>query len=166
MEYQYLLYSGSTGTWSVARPFDASPAFTWTPTAAGTYALQVWARRQGSIAPFDVWRSTGFLDVAITPAALVSLTPSISLPGRSGEPITWSATARGGTASPLQYKFLLFNEVAGWTILRDWGPGRSVTWTPSASHVGQNAIQVWVRSAGSAAGFEDWRASGLFVIRP
>jgi hypothetical protein len=164
-EYQFLLYTASTGTWSVARAYGASPNFRWTPSAVGTYAPQIWARRVGSTEAFEEWRSTGFLEVSVSPATVLSLTPSVSMPGRVGDSVTWTAVASGG-AAPLQYKFLLFNETAGWSILRDWSPASSVAWTPASAHVGQNAIQVWVRSAGSAATFEDWRGSGLFVIRP
>lgn len=165
-EYQFWLYDRGTGTWSKARSYSTSKTFTWTPTAVGTYAFQVWARQVGSTADYDVWRSTDYLEVVSSPAKLISLTPSVSLPGKVGSPITWTAVGSGGTAAPLQYKFYLYSESTGWRLLRDWGTTNTYTWTPASGDVGQNALQVWIKSAGSAETYESWIGSGYFVIQP
>ena len=166
LEYRYVLYDQGTGVWTEARPYSVDPAFTWTAPGSGTYLFQVWARQPGSAEPYELWRGTEYLQVGSTPATVESLTPSVSLPGRVGDPITWTATARGGTSAPLQYRFVLYTEGTGWTALREWGPDNTITWTPTAGHLGQNALQVWVRSATSTAAYEGWLGSGFFAVQP
>jgi N-acetylmuramoyl-L-alanine amidase len=165
-EYQFWVYSQSTGTWTLARPYSTTKTFSWTPALPDTYVVQAWARRTGTAAAYDLAAGTNYLGVGSTPAKLLSLTPSVSLPGKVGTPVTWTAVASGGTAAPLQYKFLLWNEVHGWTLLRDFAAGNTLAWTPSSAQAGQNAIQVWVRSAGSTAQYESWIGSGYFIIQP
>ena len=164
-EYQFYLYNRGTGTWSLARAYDTANSFTWTPSATGTYLLQVWARRVGSVAQYDVWSATDYLNVAVGPAEMVSVTAD-STASNVGTPITWTAIARGGTASPLQYKFVMYTEGAGWTLLRDWAAGNTFTWTPTNSEIGGHLVQVWVRSAGSTATYEGWMGTPLFYVDP
>ena len=164
-EYQFFLYDRGMGTWSLARAYSTTNSFTWTPTATGTYLLQVWARKVGSAANYDVWSATDYMTVAIGPAQMVAVNASVTFPSNVGTPVTWTATAQGGTASPLQYKFLLYTEGGGWTLLRDWGTQNTFTWTPTNADVGTHLLQVWVRSAGSAAPYEGWLGTPLFVIQ-
>jgi hypothetical protein len=166
LEYQYLLYTQATGQWAIVRPYSSTRTFTWTPSATGRYVFQVWARRVGSTAGYEVWRGTDYLNVSRTSATMNSLTPDVSLPARVGTPIRWTAIGSGGTASPLQYRFLLYTDGIGWTVLREWSSDNVFTWTPSASQAGQHALQVWVRSAGSALQYEGWIGSGYCVIYP
>jgi hypothetical protein len=163
-EYQYYVYNRGLGTWALARSYGSSPDFTWTPSAPGTYLLQVWARKVGSAAAYDVWTGTEYLTVESAPARLLSVTPNVTVPAAAGTPITWTAVGSGGTAAPLQYLFYLHTEGSGWTLLRNYGSSNSVTWTPAQP--GTYGIQVWVRSAGSTVAYEGWIGSGPFVIQP
>ena len=84
LEYSFYLYNRGNGGWSLARPYNGNNTFNWTPGTAGTYALQVWARRAGSSAQYDLWRGTDFLDVFSTPARLKPLTVNATFPGSVG----------------------------------------------------------------------------------
>jgi hypothetical protein len=165
-EYQFFVYSRATGTWSLARAYSTTNTFTWTPAAVGSYLVQVWARKVGSTASSDVYGTTNYLDVTIGPATLTAVNASTALPAQAGTTITWTATAAGGTASPLQYKFLMYSEGSGWAILRDWATQNTATWTPSGADIGNHMVQVWVRSAGSTAIYEGWISTGYFIIQP
>ena len=55
LEYRYIALNQSTGVWSLLRDYTTDSDFTWTPTKAATYQLQVWARQVGSSAAYDVW---------------------------------------------------------------------------------------------------------------
>jgi N-acetylmuramoyl-L-alanine amidase len=165
LEYSFYVYDRSKGTWSVGRQYNPSNTFNWTPGASSTYALQVWARRPGSSAAYDAWRGTDYLDVFSSPAKLKSVTVDAAFPSPTGTPITWTATASGGTAA-LEYRFVIYNASTGWRVLQEYSPSRSTTWTPRAQDAGTYAVQVWVRSTGSASSFEDWQATSYFVIRP
>jgi hypothetical protein len=167
LEYAFYVYTQSTGTWTNARAYSSSNTFAWTPTRADTYLLQVWVRRVGSTAAYDLWNGTDYLRVAPTPAQIASLTSDISLPASVGTPITWTAVASGGTARPLQYRFYLYSEGAGWTMLRDYSTSNTITWTPGATDTGGHVVQVWVRSAGSTtATYEGWMGTTMFLITP
>ena len=68
-----------------------------------------------------------------------------------------------GGASPLQYKFWLFDPLAGgWSVLSDYGTQNSVTWTPARA--GEYALQVWVRSATSTAAYEAYYPSNFLTV--
>jgi N-acetylmuramoyl-L-alanine amidase len=164
LEYSFYVYNRGNGGWSLARPYNASNTFNWTPGSAGTYAFQVWARRSGSGAQYDLWRGTDFLDVFSSPARLKPLAVSSSFPVSVGTPITWTATASGGTTTALEYRFIIFNQTTGWRVLQEYSSNRSVTWTPTTQEAGTNALQVWVRSVGSASVYEDWQGTGFFNI--
>jgi hypothetical protein len=165
-EYQFWLYNRGTGTWSLARTYSTNGTFVWTPTSAGSYLFQVWARKVGSTADYDLWKGTDYIDVASGPAQVVSLTADQALPARAGTAIKWTAIASGGTASPLQYKFVLYTEGVGWSVLSDWSTSNTVTWTPTSGDIGNHVVQVWVRSAGSTQTYEGWMGSGMFGIQP
>jgi hypothetical protein len=128
--------------------------------------VQVWARRAGSTATYEVWRGTDYLVVSSSPAHLTSFTTATALPGRAGTPITWSAVASGGTTTALEYRFVLYSASSGWRVLGEYSASRTVTWTPAAQEAGTHALQVWVRSLGSAASYEDWSGTGFFAIQP
>jgi len=165
-EYQFYLYSRGTGTWSMARGYSTTNTFTWTPTAAGSYLVQVWARKVGSTAPYDVYGTTNYMDVAVGPAQVTALSANTALPARAGTAITFTATGAGGTASPLQYKFILYTEGSGWAVVQNWSTQNTLSWTPTTSDIGNHMLQVWVRSAGSAAVYEGWNSTGYFIIQP
>ena len=61
--YQFWVFNGAT--WSIGQLWSTSNTFTWTPSAAGTYSMQVWARNVGSAGSWDAWGSLG--PIKITP---------------------------------------------------------------------------------------------------
>ena len=92
IQYQFWLYSTATG-WRNAQPYGPSETFTWTPTSAdaGDYALQVWVRRNGSIASYEAYTATGlfhiFPGVQLTTATLFPSRSARRRPGRQASPI-------------------------------------------------------------------------------
>ena len=81
---------------------------------------------------------------------VANLGADVPLPTTVGTPMTWTATATGGVA-PLQYQFWRYSGGA-WTMVQDYSSSNTYAWTPGAGDVGYNAIEVWVRSAGSTSG--------------
>ena len=164
LEYSFFVYDRSKGTWTVGRPYNATNTFDWTPGATGTFALQAWARKAGSSSAYDVWRGTDYLDVFSSPARMKSVTVDTTFPASRGTPITWTATASGGT-SALEYRFVIYNASTGWRVLKEYSQSRTAMWTPGANEAGTYALQVWVRSTGSASSFEDWQGTAFFVVK-
>jgi hypothetical protein len=164
-QYQFWIYGQSNGQWTMAQPYSVANTFDWTPSV-GTYAIQAWAKRNGSTAAYDAWRSSDWLKVGLLPVKVHSLLPNKTLPASVNTTITWTALASGGTSGPLQYQFLRYDTATGWTTAQAWGPLNTYTWTPSSTDAGPHALQVWVRSAGSTAQYEAYGATGYFTIIP
>jgi hypothetical protein len=124
----------------------------------------VWVKSSGSSAAFDAWSSTGNFQINPPgPVQITSLASSVTLPAPVGTPITLSATATGGSP-PVQFKFWLRDPSGTWVVLQDYSPASNVIWTPAQA--GNYVVQVWARSTGSAAAFEDWRGTPTFTINP
>ncbi len=164
LEYQFWLYSTATANWTIARSYGVDPTFRWIPASVGTYAVQAWARAIGSSATYDVLSATNLLQVSQGPAQLQTLTSNVALPATSGTTIKWTATANGGTAGPLQYQFWLWSS-NGWTLVQNYSSLNTYSWTPTTIDVGDHALQVWVRSAGSSAAYESYKSTGVFSIK-
>jgi hypothetical protein len=154
-QYKWWVYNGTT--WTIARdwalatntPTPGSDTFTWTPTTAGGYYIQVWVRSSGTTANApDAYR---YLAYVITPPLplSVALTAAPPSPQPVNTPITFTATATGGTA-PYQYKWWVYNG-STWSIGQSWSASTSAPatfpLTPSVPATYQ--LQVWVRSSGN-----------------
>jgi len=160
---QYRFYLFANGAWQIAQDYGTTQTFTWTPGAAdlGTHALQVWVKTSTSTERYDAWRGTGYFEVSRTAPSVVAI--NFSSPPRSGVATTISATASGGYAGPLQYRFWAYSSATGsWTMLRDYGTSSTFTWTPATP--GSYNVQVWVRSAGSTANYEGWLGTSSILV--
>ncbi len=63
LQYQYWLYSGVTASWTMVRDYSTSASWSWTPTQAAQYAVQVWVRNAGSTAKYDAWLGSGYFTI-------------------------------------------------------------------------------------------------------
>jgi glucose/arabinose dehydrogenase len=162
--FQFWLYRPDTKAWSIARAYDTSPTWVFTPTVAGAHAVQVWARSAGSTAQYDAMKPTGFFTVAASTPSTPTLAPTPAPPVPAGTPITWTGLSTGG-AQPTQYKFWLYTQATrSWQIAQDWSADNTWLWTPALP--GTYAVQVWVRAAGSTANYQAYTSSGFFTISP
>ncbi|HKV87679.1 MAG TPA: triple tyrosine motif-containing protein, partial [Candidatus Dormibacteraeota bacterium] len=48
------------GSWQIVRDYSTTGTFTWTPSAAGTYYLEVDVRDQGATASYEAVKNTTF----------------------------------------------------------------------------------------------------------
>jgi hypothetical protein len=163
LTYKFYTYTPSGG-WVVGQDYSTNNTFVYTPPAGTQNAVQVWVRNAGSVTQYDAWASTGYFTVSPPPAGgapkITSLSANVTFPQAEGTPVTFTATATGGVG-PLQYQFWIYNATPGWTLGRDYSTSGSFTYSPTA---GQNAVQVWVRSANSVAKYDVWASSGYFTI--
>jgi hypothetical protein len=163
---QYKFWRLDADGWHMAQDYSAQTTYTWTPDAAqvGSHALQVWVRSAGSSAAYDNWRGVTFTVDPPPAIAMPAFSANVSFPATVGTPITWTATATGG-AAPLQYQFWRLDG-SGWSIVQPYSVTSTYTWTPGPGDAGTHAVQVWVRSWGSAALYEAWMSTGFFTINP
>ena len=164
--YRFWRYSFSLGTWSIVQDYGTSNVYNWTPTAGdvGQYALQVWIRNNGSSTAYDGAGNYGTFDIIGPPPRITSVSANTPLPAPAGAPITFTTVATGGIA-PLQYKYWLYSVAQGaWSVVQDYSPNSSWTWTPPANGAGSYYLQVWVRNAGESVAYDVYYASGAFTI--
>ena len=161
---QYRFWRLDRDGWKLAQDYGPSATYSWTPGVGdvGAHAVQAWVRNSGSTAIHDAWRSVDFNVVAPSPVAITSFTRSAASPAQAGSPITWTATASGGS-STLHYQFWRL-DADGWKLAQAYSPANTYTWTPAASDVGERVLQVWVRNAASAAAYEAWLADSFSVV--
>ena len=165
LQYQFWLYNGTTKAWSIGRAYSSTASWAWTPSAAGTYVVQVWVRSSTSTADYDAWRGTGSFTISAsttsTKATSVTLSKDKALPTAAGTTITWTGHATG-TSTP-EYQFWVYNSNTGaWTIARSYNTTPTFAWIPAQA--GTYAVQVWARASGSSASYDSWATSGTFTI--
>jgi hypothetical protein len=61
VQYRFVTYNQSTG-WAITQDYSQYNTFTYYP-AAGTNAVQVWVRNQGSTADYQAWAGTGYFTI-------------------------------------------------------------------------------------------------------
>ncbi len=163
VEYQFWQYSDATKQWT-STPYGSTNTFVFTATQTGRYAIQVWVRAVGSSAPYDVFRPTGYFTVTAPAAAPLVLTVSYQLPTHVGQSRTFTASAQGGVA-PHTYQFWLYRaDLGAWSIAQPYSATGTWVFTPTTS--GTHAVQVWARSAGSAAQYDTFKTTGYFTVAP
>ncbi len=167
LEFQFWIsYPDANGVaqWSVLRPYAASPTCTWTPQAANSYDIEVWAREVGSTRSYDVndWFVFNVGLTTQTDPAQVRLLPQVAVPQPTGTAISLLASADGDNA---QYRFVV-GQLRGrtwtWTVLRDYATAPTCTWTPNAA--GHYRLVVWARRAGSTISSQVYAAVPFTII--
>ena len=56
-----------------------------------------------------------------------------------------------------------FTQGVGWSVAQAYSSSNTYTWFPP---VGQNALQVWVKSGGSSASYDAYMSTGMFTVVP
>jgi uncharacterized protein (DUF1800 family) len=165
LQYRFWKWDGTS--WTMIQDYSSNNSVTWAPVAAGTYGISVWVRSVGSPAAFDAGKTTPFFSLqAPGPLAAAGLLVAPPLPKPQGSIIMWVPITTGGIA-PLTYKFYRYSFQTGlWTIAQDWSANGSFVWTPTAADVGDYAMSIWVRNAGSNTNYDVRFDTGKFSITP
>jgi glucose/arabinose dehydrogenase len=157
--YKYWVYNGSS--WTIARDWNPSSAFTWVASSPGSYQFQVWVRNASSTNLYDAW--IGAAPSAIGPSTPLSVSKfSVSTTAAVGVPTLLTAVAEGGLG-PYTYKFMVHNG-STWSVGQDWNASSTFSWIPPA--IGSYSFQVWVRNVGSATDLDAWRGLGPIAADP
>ncbi len=163
LEYKFFLYNQAFGTWSVLRNWGASNQATWIPAPGDSslYLVQVWVRTAGTLVAYEDWKNTPFF--SITTSTGLTLTANRSLGTlHQGDVVRFTAAVTGDPG-PWEYKFFTYNGTTWMNGTPGYSAQNVFDWVVSA---GARAVQVWIRPIGSAAAWERWEGTGLFVVNP
>ena len=139
VQYQFWLYNpATTPAWIQLHAYSTWSTCTWTPTAPGNYFISATAR--DGINGTEVNNSLWYTISVATPLTMVTVTASKASPQPVNTPITFTATATGGTQ--VQYQFWLYNPNAtpAWSQLQAYSAQAACTWTPVVA--GQYQISI------------------------
>ncbi len=91
------------------------------------------------------------------------LTSSAATRNPTGVPLTWTAIVSQNVAA--EYRFWRLSHLTGaWTIVRDYSPANTYTWTPGFGEEGTYTVQAWARQVGSSEDMEAWRGTNPFTV--
>ena len=108
VQYQFWIYNAAASpAWSQLQGYSALASYSWTPTAAGSYLFSITAQDiTGTAANTMLWYTVN----SIPPLTAVSVTAAPVSPQLVNTPITFTASATGGTQ--VQYQFWLYTQAA------------------------------------------------------
>ena len=134
---QYCFYVFKDGKISVRGAYSTAKTYTYTPTAAGTYTVRVYAK-DGTGTAQNL--TGGAVNVANEPLNLIGVIANKNT-AAAGDSITWTAASSGGTGT-IQYCFYVFKD--GKIDTRGAsGTANVFTYTPTAA--GTSTVRVYAK---------------------
>lgn len=130
-EYQFSVRTTDT-PYAVAQAYSTSNNWTWTPTTTGPYDIKVDVRSAGSTAASEASGNVFFYQIE-TPATTVTIDSDLTAPQAPGTPITFTATASGGSG-PFEYRFWV-NTGNGYSVQQNYGTANTFVFTPTKAGI-------------------------------
>jgi hypothetical protein len=159
-QYRFLVRPHG-GAWSVKQAYGPTASYSWDTTglAEGMYDLEVDVKDLGSSASYEAWATASFLVDACSGA---KLTASPASPQSVGATVTLTASA--SCMGTPEYRFLVEPPGGSFAVTRPYGTANTYTWSLVGAAPGTYVLEVDVRNAGAADGYETW-AQLTFVVR-
>lgn len=160
-QYKWSVWDGSA--WTVVSNWSTSYIYNWSPSVANpNYRVAVQVRSAWNTGAAEVNTWTAF--PIVPPVSSVSVVPDLASPRGAGTPITFTATATGGTGA-LQYRWI--RQFNGAQIMQDWSTSNVFVWTPTLSS-DLYQIKVQVRSEWNTQFNENFESEGAisYAIKP
>jgi hypothetical protein len=135
------------GSWTVLQGYSGSSSATWSTNglAAGTYALEAWARDASYGNTFDAYSYIVWITVSSgSPCTSAALSTSVIGTARFG-----LSAGSSGCLAP-QYEFWVYSPAGVWSIVQSYGSSASATWNGSGLALGTYGFEVWARDASSS----------------
>ena len=138
---RYCFYVFQDGAVKERGSYGTANTYTYTPTETGTWTVRVYAKDStGTVAALD---NAGAVTVTATRPLTVSDARADKTAAAIGDPITWTASASGGTA-PYRYCFYVFKDGA---VKERGSYGAANTYTCTPTEAGTWTVRVYVKDA-------------------
>jgi hypothetical protein len=155
--YEYW-FGDSSGHWTLGRPFNADPAWSWNTTglAPGVYNVHVWANNAGDSTA--TWEALAASTVTLTGCTSATLLPASSSAAAGGMA---TATASSSGCPDPQYEFWVMYPDGTWHLTQGFGSA-TFNWTTSGLAPGTYVVHVWANQQGaSTKTWEAWASATI-----
>jgi len=154
VSYQFWSYNpASTPAWSQLQAYSSSASCQWIPTAPGRYLLAATAKdgMTGVETPVSSWYV-----ITGAPLTAVSFTAAPASPQPANTPITFTATATGGTS--IQFQYWLYSAAAtpAWRQLQGYSALASYLWSPVTAGNYFIVVTAYDSATGAQANYSSW----------
>jgi hypothetical protein len=124
VEYQFNLYTFSTGQWSMLQDWSSSATYSWDTSslAPNGYGFSVQSRIAGHTS-YDA-----FVEQKYSLCSHVTATTSPSSSQGVGSPVDITADVECGDGIWPQFLFQTYSSSTGWSVLQDWSASPTATW--------------------------------------
>jgi hypothetical protein len=151
------------GAWTIAQAYSSNAAFSWTTTGlpGGIYHYSVWVRDASSAAGYDAYTGTAY---TLTSTACASVTASAApaSPQAPGTSVMFTAIASG--CSNPRYQFWTLAPGGAWMIAQGYSSSATFNWSTTGLAAGSYRYSVWVRDAGSSAGYDAYFPGTAYTL--
>jgi C1A family cysteine protease len=165
VQYQFWLYD-SVGGWRVVQAWSTASTWSWTPSSAGTYYVEVWVRDGLHSGSWDAyWHSDQYVIQVSSnqPPSIAGFSADKLSPQQVGTVVMWTASASDPDGDAVQYQFWLYDSVGGWRVVQAWSTASTWSWTPSSA--GTYYVEVWVRDGLHSGSWDAYWHSDQYVIQ-
>jgi hypothetical protein len=134
----------NTNPWNVIQDYSTANTCTWTPQAEGDYVVVAWVTDDTTSGKFhQVGIAVSTTQASSSPVQITELQSDISYPVNTGDQITLTADATGGSGT-VKYQFWV-TDGTNWNRIQVYSTTNTCTWT--ASGPGCYIVVVWASDA-------------------
>ncbi|NFF64713.1 N-acetylmuramoyl-L-alanine amidase [Clostridium sporogenes] len=157
--YQFWIKDPYTQVWQMIRDYGTGNSMNWTPTRTGKYLVGIHVKDKNSKERLDDHKYVEYnVEQSSSKATIsnleVSLNGTVVANGKLEQGKTYTIKGNGNSANGVLYQFWIkdpYTQV--WQMIRDYGTGNSMNWTPTRT--GKYLVGIHVKDKNSKERLDD-----------
>ncbi|KRU25553.1 putative N-acetylmuramoyl-L-alanine amidase [Clostridium sporogenes] len=157
--YQFWIKDPYTQVWQMIRDYGTGNSMNWTPTRTGKYLVGIHVKDKNSKERLDDHKYVEYnveqnSSKATISSLEVSLNGSVVTNGKLEQGKSYTIKGSGSSANGVLYQFWIkdpYTQV--WEMIRDYGTGNSMNWTPTRT--GKYLVGIHVKDKNSKERLDD-----------
>ncbi|WP_242947269.1 glucosaminidase domain-containing protein, partial [Clostridium sporogenes] len=157
--YQFWIKDPYTQVWQMIRDYGTGNSMNWTPTRTGKYLVGIHVKDKNSKERLDDHKYVEYnVEQSSSKATIsnleVSLNGTVVANGKLEQGKTYTIKGNGNSANGVLYQFWIkdpYTQV--WQMIRDYGTGNSMNWTPIGA--GKYLVGIHVKDKNSKERLDD-----------